>query len=284
MRSFVTLIILPLLLAGMASFPLTAAEDAASPDLTEEAAPAADDSAAADDGTGTTDDAENAEGEDSTLWQRFRQGGLPMVFLTALLILALAIIVERFINVSRGNFVSPLLMAPGENGAHTVAGQLWKEKRFDELCDMAESDGSALAQIVAFCARNPGEDYATINETAGDIAAREVSKHNQTTYWLAVVATLSPLLGLLGTVLGMIDSFAAIEMAGDIGDTSTVAGGIAKALVTTAYGLIIAVPALGAYHFFKGRISSLTVALEDSATQLIHEFYGKSTDIGGEEG
>ena len=89
------------------------------------------------------------------------------------------------------------------------------------------------------------------------------------------MATLSPLVGLLGTVLGMIASFSSIAIEGDISDMSKVAGGISQALITTAGGLIIAVPALASFHFFKVRAQKLSVEVEDEASGLINAWTKK---------
>jgi len=107
---------------------------------------------------------------------------------------------------------------------------------------------------------------------AGDIASREIAQQLQRAYPLAVVATLEPLLGLLGTVLGMIESFDSIVQTGTVGDPSLLAAGISKALVTTAVGLIIAIPFLGLYHYFKSRTNYFASILEEEVTDLISEW------------
>ena len=88
------------------------------------------------------------------------------------------------------------------------------------------------------------------------------------TYPLAAVAGLSPLLGLFGTVLGMIESFEMVAIAGSMGDPALLASGISKALVTTAFGLFVAIPALAAYHVFKLRTNYLANVLDREVTDL----------------
>jgi biopolymer transport protein ExbB len=85
---------------------------------------------------------------------------------------------------------------------------------------------------------------------------------------LGSIAAVSPLLGLLGTVTGMIRTFKAITVAG-IGDPSAMAGGIAEALITTAAGLIIAVPAVMAYRYLRGRVDSLVIQMEKESLKLV---------------
>lgn len=126
-----------------------------------------------------------------------------------------------------------------------------------------------------WCIDHKEDGRADINEGAGEIADREVRKIQQSNYWLAVIATLSPLLGLLGTILGMIKAFDVVAVAGELGDVSMVAEGISQALVTTAAGLIIAVPALAAYHMFKIRGNQLAIQLEDQASKAIDLWFPK---------
>mgnify|MGYP001604582979 FL=1 len=111
---------------------------------------------------------------------------------------------------------------------------------------------------------------------AGDAASREVRSQIQKAYPLAIVATLSPLLGLLGTVLGMIQSFDMVALAGSLGDASTLAGGISLALITTQGGLMVAVPALGFQHIFKSRTLSLGLELEEAVTEVLSRRFGSS--------
>lgn len=85
---------------------------------------------------------------------------------------------------------------------------------------------------------------------------------------LELLAHLSPLLGLLGTVLGMIDAFSMLEQVGDQADPSVFAGGIWKALLTTAMGLVVAIPALAAFNFFDGRASRAEQLMERTARGL----------------
>ncbi len=86
---------------------------------------------------------------------------------------------------------------------------------------------------------------------------------------LEVVANLSPLIGLLGTVIGMIKAFGRLEEAGARVDPSQLAGGIWEALLTTAFGLIVAIPALGAVHYFERKIEGVRALMRDAAARVI---------------
>lgn len=204
---------------------------------------------------------------DNPILAQLQTGGWPMLVLLALSIFGSFMVIERFLNCNKGNVVPA--------GLAGQADALFKEGKTEELVKLGESDGSTLGKVIAFVAGNPELSEDKINETAGEIVGRDIRRQLQTTYWLAVVATLSPLVGLLGTVLGMIASFSSIAIEGDISDMSKVAGGISQALITTAGGLIIAVPALASFHFFKVRAQKLSVEVEDEASGLINAWTKK---------
>jgi biopolymer transport protein ExbB len=198
---------------------------------------------------------------DPTLFDRFNDGGWPMYFLLFLAILSVGIILERFGNLNRRT-VSPL-------GLDEEADRLWQEDQQDAVVDLGTSDGSILGKALAYAAAHRDEGYELASEGAGEVASRELRRQLQSNYWLAVIATLAPLIGLLGTILGMIESFAVVAIAGEIGDIGTVAGGISKALITTAFGLIVAVPSLAGFHYFKGRVTKLSITLEEQSSPLL---------------
>ena len=205
---------------------------------------------------------------------RLRQGGATMFFLVALSVGALTFALERLVRLRRG--------AINPAGLAEQAMTLWLAGKFDELLALCEQRPSTLATIIDAFVRHRHCSALELSALAGDIAGRDMRTHLQKAYPLAVVATLSPLLGLLGTVIGMIESFEVVAIAGSLGDASLLAGGISKALVTTATGLVIAVPALGLYHFFKSRTATHTMALEGEVNELLTSWF--MGPAGAEEG
>ncbi len=130
---------------------------------------------------------------------------------------------------------------------------------------------STLARILAFMVQHRSLDAAALSTRAGDIASLALRQQQQKAYPLAVVATVAPLIGLLGTVIGMIEAFHVIAFAGGLGDPALLAGGISKALVNTAAGLAVALPALGMHHFFKNRLVAVGIELESQVNRLFDE-------------
>jgi biopolymer transport protein ExbB len=131
-----------------------------------------------------------------------------------------------------------------------------------------------LAAIVRH--RRSGVDR--VSTIAGDIASRDLKRHLQRAYPLAVVATVAPLLGLFGTVIGMIGAFDKISVLGELANPAAFGGDIGKALITTGTGLAIAIAALVLYHWFKSRIGVYGVELEEQVSVLITKWFDTVAD------
>jgi biopolymer transport protein ExbB len=186
-----------------------------------------------------------------------------VLVILGLSILFLAVTLERLIKLRAGAVVPAGLVERIQ--------PLWTAHRFAEIEEMLAGDRSVLARVLAFLVAHRQQPYAVVSSAAGDIASMELRKHQQKAYALAIVATVAPIVGLLGTVLGMIDSFHVIAYADGMGNPALLAGGISKALVNTAAGLTVALPALGMHHYFKHRLATLGLALEQQVNALISQ-------------
>lgn len=189
------------------------------------------------------------------------KGGLTAAVLVVLGMAGLAFILERILVVKARTFVPPDLV--NRLRPLTSAGQL------DEVRRLTEKEPSVFGRAAHYIAGHTHLPYDLLSIGVSDLGARELRKQLQRTYPLAVVATLSPLLGLLGTIIGMIEAFQKVALMGDTGDASVLADSIGKALITTALGLVIAIPALGAYHYFKSRIAQLGNLLEEEVDEIL---------------
>lgn len=210
------------------------------------------------------------DAEVNPLVQKFKQGGRTMWFLALLSMAGVAFAMERIGQLRRA------LVVP--DGLREAADRLWKENKQDEIPALCAKHPSTLGRIIAFVAKHRNNSMNSLNESAGDIARREFRKHQRRAYPLAVIGTLSPLLGLMGTVFGLMESFEAVAVAGTMDDPSILANSIAKALVTTAAGLIIAVPALLAYHFFRNRTGDLLDMLDEEVSVVMNSWFLKGND------
>ncbi len=193
-----------------------------------------------------------------------REGGTTALVQILLSVFGAGFALERFALLRR-RFIAPA-------GLAADARRMWKEGRFDDLAALGARKPSTLARTISFIAAHRHCPVAEVSLMTGDIVSRELSLHHQKAYPLGVVATLEPLLGLLGMILGMIHSFEMVALAGALGDPTQLAAGISEALVTTGLGLAIAIPFLALYHFFKARTNAYGSMLEQEITDLLSEW------------
>jgi biopolymer transport protein ExbB len=197
--------------------------------------------------------------------RQWEAGGMTMWFILLLSIIALAFVLERFFRLRR-KAISP-------KGFAEKADDLWKAGNYAELEDLCKKNKkSTIAKIVGFIVTHRNASVADVTSVSSDIASRDIGHHQMIIYPLAACASLAPLLGLFGTVIGMIESFETVAIAGAMGDPSLLASGISKALVTTAWGLMVAMPTLFFYNLFRFRTSMFGKLLEEEVTALINEW------------
>jgi biopolymer transport protein ExbB len=194
------------------------------------------------------------------MFEIVKAGGIVMVPLILCSILAAAITLERLWTL-RGRRVVP----------DELTDKVWRWVENRTLSDkqiMALQQHSPLGRVLAAGLANRHRDRSLMIEGIED-AGRHVA-HELERYLgaLSTIAAISPLLGLLGTVTGMIRTFKAITVAG-VGNPAAMASGIAEALITTAAGLIIAIPALVAYRYLRSRVDTHVIEMEKEALKLV---------------
>ena len=200
----------------------------------------------------------DAPAEELTIdWiQEIINGGMTSAVLLLLSAAAIGFLVERLIRM-RKKYLAPAYYAGffADAIAKNDADAIRKE---------AEAKPSILAEAGAYIVDHPGTDEGRLQTAVADAAARAIERHRQRSYPLAIIATMAPMLGLLGTVIGMIEAFSKVAILGDTGDAALLADSISKALITTDMGLVLAIPALGAYHYLKQKLSIAELAIEEN--------------------
>ena len=187
-------------------------------------------------------------------------GGWLMVPIILCSILALTIIAERFWALRRQRVVPPGI---GEQVEDWAARHELDRRHIDQL-----RSGSAMGRVLAAALVNRHRSRDLIKEAVEDTGRHVVYELERFLNTLGTIAGISPLLGLLGTVIGMIKVFSAI-LAHGVGDASQLAGGISQALITTAAGLTVAIPSFFFYRYFKGLVLAYVVSMEEQAINLI---------------
>ena len=187
-------------------------------------------------------------------------GGWLMAPIILCSILALTIIAERFWALRRSNVVPQGL---GEQVEEWAARHELDRRHIDQL-----RSGSALGRVLAAALVNRHRSRDLIKEAVEDTGRHVVYQLERFLNTLGTIAGISPLLGLLGTVIGMIRVFATISAAG-LGNPETLSSGISEAMVTTAAGLIIGIPALVAYNWLNGRADRIIFDLEFYSSKVL---------------
>jgi biopolymer transport protein ExbB len=187
-------------------------------------------------------------------------GGIVMVPIILCSVLALAIAFERTWTLRDQRVV------PAELG-----DKVWQWVENRTLSDrqiVALQQHSPLGRVLAAGLANRHRDRAVMLGAIEDAGRHVVHDLERFLGALGTIAAISPLLGLLGTVTGMMRTFKAITVAG-VGNPAAMAGGISEALITTAAGLLVAIPALVAYRYLRGRVDALVIQMEKESIKLV---------------
>ena len=197
-----------------------------------------------------------------TLWQTLKAGGGVMVVIGLLSVVAVAIIIYDFMMLNVNKLAPRRLfddvMRKLESRDFAAAKTLCRKE-----------NNTIIAKIVlaGLERRNPLDDSA--REAMENTARIELTNLWQNISYLSDIVAVAPLLGLLGTVLGMIQAFHAVPLQSASIKTTLLAAGISKAMVTTASGLVVAIPALIAYSYFRGQVQQVTNMIEIYSTDII---------------
>ena len=201
-----------------------------------------------------------------TVYQSILDGGWMMIPIAACSIIALSYFIERM-----------MALAPGRLFPKRFDREIREYLENDELeeaSDFCGKEKAPVARILGAGLKRWKDPRPEIEKAVEDAGRREVATLSGNLRPLVVVATVSPLLGLLGTVIGMIKAFGVIAVERGIGKPELLADGISQALVTTAAGLIVAIPAQVGYFFLKAKIDRFTRKVEI----LYHDAFGSALD------
>ena len=189
------------------------------------------------------------------------KGGILMYPILLCSVIAVTIIVERLIHLHRARIKIPDFL--NEIEKYLKAGEL------DKALHLAEVSPGPVASVVGSgirnYTRNSSRDW---EKTISMVGSKELRRLEKNLRGLGIIAHISPLLGLLGTVTGMIKAFIEIQKLGGRVDASVLAGGIWEALLTTAAGLAVAIPTMFAYHYFEGRVDDFSSWMKDAVYLL----------------
>jgi biopolymer transport protein ExbB len=188
------------------------------------------------------------------------KGGFVMFPLIFCSIISIAIIIERAYSLRRRNIISNTFVIKLED--------LIRKEMIAEAISFCKMNQSSISNILISGINRYGRNREIVKEVIEDAGKKEVGVLQQYLNLLGGIAAIAPLLGLLGTVTGMIKTFNVINLQG-VGDPQSMAGGISEALITTATGLVIGIPALAMYKYFQGKADSLVLEMELCSFKMI---------------
>jgi biopolymer transport protein ExbB len=201
----------------------------------------------------------------SGIWELILRGGIVMIPLLLTSVLGLAVVIERAYFLRRRRIIRPDIL--------DLIDRIGKPEDVEKaLYGLSRQEGPFL-NIVRVGLQNRGRSREEMKEAIIDQGRQEARTLERGLVILETVAGISPLLGLLGTVLGMIKVFRVISEQG-LGQTQSLSGGISMALLTTVVGLSIAIPALVAYNYFSHKVEDLVLEIEKHSGQLLNKVVG----------
>jgi len=194
------------------------------------------------------------------------KGGWLMIPIIVCSIISLAIIGERFWSLSSKKILPSDLVSS--------VWKLHKANQLDKSKIQSLSLSSPLGRVLAAGIVNQAHGREIMRESIEEVGRQVAHELEKFLNSLGTIASITPLLGLLGTVIGMIKVFAAITAHG-VGDPAVLAEGISQALITTASGMSVAIPSLMFYRYFRGKVDELVINMESEALKLVEMMHGE---------
>jgi biopolymer transport protein ExbB len=211
------------------------------------------------------------EGQERTIGEvisdTWNDGGWMMWFLAAAALIGFIVIVWKLVDL-------------GTKGARTrkflrQVDELIAQGRVEDALQLARESNSPAGRILAAGLERRDEGSERVMKAIENVGLIEMASLESGLVWLATISNVAPLLGFLGTVIGMIEAFQAIELAGEV-EATLVAGGIKVALITTATGLAIAIPINIAHNYFVTKVDRLIIDMEESAQKMIDALHTRN--------
>ena len=214
---------------------------------------------------GTAEPAEAADAgiKIQSLWDLVTKGGPMMIPIGICSFVALTVIIERLVSLRRSRIIPSGFLSGLPQDLTASADR----KLALEYC---RRDGSPISHIFATGISRLHHPLEVLERHIGQAGEREVFKLRRYLRALAVVSSVAPLLGLLGTIIGLIDAFQTVALSAEaLGKAESLAKGIYEAMITTAAGLPVAIPALIGYHFIAARIDRLLAEMDDMTISFL---------------
>lgn len=219
--------------------------------------------------------ADGASASITSVWDFCVKGGPVMIPIGICSLVALTVVIERSISLARRRIIPADFLT----GLHAV---LRGRPDIPAAIEYCRRNGAPVANVFLAGLRRMDEPVETLERHVQEAGEREVLRMRKYMRVLSVIASVATLLGLLGTIFGMITAFQTVAASGEaLGKTELLAKGIYEALITTAAGLIVSIPVMIAYHWIAARIDRLVMEIDQMSVEFVEEFVrGKARAVG----
>ena len=191
-------------------------------------------------------------------------GGVVGWAIILLSIISLALAIEHFVTVRRDKLVPPELIDEVE--------ALFEEEEYQEALELCESEPNFLTNILSAGLPKINAGFEAMEKAMDEVAEEETIKLHQKVGWLSLIGNIAPMMGLFGTVLGMIGAFNEITRLGQAVQPQDLSKGISTALITTLFGLFVAMPALFFFFVFRNKVIKVSLEITAIADDLVERF------------
>lgn len=179
-------------------------------------------------------------------------------------VVAMALVIENFVSLKREKLAPPELIDEIQ--------ALFDEQQFQEAMELCEAEPTFLTRVCGAGIAKIGHPYEVIEKSIEEMGDEEAVKLHQKVGWLSLIANVAPMMGLLGTVSGMVASFKVIASSGGQADPAALAGGISQALLTTLFGLVVAIPVTAAFAYMRNNLVRSVIEVGAIAEDLFERF------------
>lgn len=197
-------------------------------------------------------------------WEVIKSMGATGIVIVLLSVAGLALIIDFAVNIRRDKLVPQDIVSELE--------QLFEQEQYEQAMELCDAEDCFFTRICGAGLAKLGAGYERMTEAVQEAGEEELTALNQKIGWLSLIGTVAPMLGLLGTVIGMIDAFSKIASLGGAANPADLAEGISKALITTLMGLMVAIPVLSAYTFFRNRVTRVMLEVGVITGDLLDRF------------
>jgi biopolymer transport protein ExbB len=210
-----------------------------------------------------------AAGQSSTLEDIFKYENAGMIgyIIVLMSVVALALVIENFMTIKREKLAPPDVLDELE--------ALFDGESFQEAVELCEQEKNYLTNVVGAGLSKLGHSFETMQTSLREMQTEEAVKLFQKIGWLSLISAIAPMMGLFGTVTGMFVTFSTIAAAGGSVSPATLAGGIKMALITTIFGLTVAIPVGVAFYTLRNRVIKTSTEINAITEDLFERFRGK---------